>query len=208
MQNFVRCNKHCCFYSPWTFRLKTIWVFIFVKEAQTWAFLALYSFEDWILTTVVAVLNNITCFSRKDPHGFFSFPVTDAIAPGYSTIIKHPMDFSTMKDKIINNEYNTVTEFKVRINAKTKLGWEYLFLLRVLQRLCELSFPSFTGTPFDLQADFKLMCDNAMVYNRPETVYYKAAKKLLHTGFKMMSKVMMSRGMKVVNNFLYYVFFW
>lgn len=86
---------------------------------------------------------------RKDPHGFFAFPVTDAIAPGYSMIIKHPMDFSTMKDKIRNNDYNTVTEFK---------------------------------------ADFKLMCDNAMVYNRPETVYYKAAKKLLHTGFKMMSK--------------------
>ncbi|KAF3839832.1 hypothetical protein F7725_018549 [Dissostichus mawsoni] len=71
------------------------------------------------------------------------------IAPGYSMIIKHPMDFSTMKDKIMNNDYNTVTEFK---------------------------------------GDFKLMCDNAMVYNRPETVYYKAAKKLLHTGFKMMSK--------------------
>ncbi|CAL1611264.1 unnamed protein product [Knipowitschia caucasica] len=86
---------------------------------------------------------------RKDAHGFFAFPVTDAIAPGYSMIIKHPMDFSTMKDKIENNDYNTVTEFK---------------------------------------ADFKLMCDNAMVYNRPETVYYKAAKKLLHTGFKMMSK--------------------
>ncbi|XP_026780737.3 bromodomain-containing protein 9 isoform X1 [Pangasianodon hypophthalmus] len=86
---------------------------------------------------------------RKDPHGFFASPVTDAIAPGYSMIIKHPMDFSTMKDKIAMNEYKTVTEFK---------------------------------------ADFKLMCDNAMVYNRPETVYYKAAKKLLHTGFKMMSK--------------------
>uniref|UniRef100_A0A8C7W0V2 Bromodomain-containing protein 9 n=1 Tax=Oncorhynchus mykiss TaxID=8022 RepID=A0A8C7W0V2_ONCMY len=87
--------------------------------------------------------------SRKDAHGFFTFPVTDAIAPGYSVIIKHPMDFSTMNDKITDNEYKTVTEFK---------------------------------------ADFKLMCDNAMVYNRPETVYYKAAKKLLHTGFKMMSK--------------------
>ncbi|XP_028836014.1 bromodomain-containing protein 9 isoform X2 [Denticeps clupeoides] len=86
---------------------------------------------------------------RKDAHGFFAFPVTDAIAPGYSMIIKHPMDFSSMKDKIKSNEYKTVTEFK---------------------------------------ADFKLMCDNAMVYNRPETVYYKAAKKLLHTGFKMMSK--------------------
>ncbi|XP_077125630.1 bromodomain-containing protein 9 isoform X2 [Ranitomeya variabilis] len=86
---------------------------------------------------------------RKDPHGFFAFPVTDQIAPGYFMIIKHPMDFSTMKEKITANEYKSITEFK---------------------------------------ADFKLMCDNAMTYNRPETVYYKLAKKLLHTGFKMMSK--------------------
>ncbi|XP_047584881.1 bromodomain-containing protein 9 isoform X3 [Lutra lutra] len=86
---------------------------------------------------------------RKDPHGFFAFPVTDAIAPGYSMIIKHPMDFGTMKDKIGANEYKSVTEFK---------------------------------------ADFKLMCDNAMTYNRPDTVYYKLAKKILHAGFKMMSK--------------------
>jgi hypothetical protein len=50
---------------------------------------------------------------RKDPHGFFAFPVTDAIAPGYSMIIKHPMDFGTMKDKIAANEYKSVTEFKV-----------------------------------------------------------------------------------------------
>ncbi|XP_071592357.1 bromodomain-containing protein 9 isoform X12 [Heliangelus exortis] len=80
---------------------------------------------------------------------FVSFKVTDAIAPGYSMIIKHPMDFGTMKDKISANEYKSVTEFK---------------------------------------ADFKLMCDNAMTYNRPDTVYYKLAKKILHTGFKMMSK--------------------
>ncbi|XP_006081514.1 bromodomain-containing protein 9 isoform X8 [Myotis lucifugus] len=86
---------------------------------------------------------------RKDPHGFFAFPVTDAIAPGYSMIIKHPMDFGTMKEKIMANEYKSVTEFK---------------------------------------ADFKLMCDNAMTYNRPDTVYYKLAKKILHAGFKMMSK--------------------
>lgn len=42
---------------------------------------------------------------------------------------------------------------------------------------------------FIFQADFKLMCDNAMTYNRPDTVYYKLAKKILHAGFKMMSKV-------------------
>ncbi|XP_068846529.1 bromodomain-containing protein 9 isoform X4 [Capricornis sumatraensis] len=88
---------------------------------------------------------------RKDPHGFFAFPVTDAIAPGYSMIIKHPMDFGTMRDKIAANGYQSVTEFK---------------------------------------ADFKLMCDNAMTYNRPDTVYYKLAKKILHAGFKMMSKDM------------------
>ncbi|XP_074844039.1 bromodomain-containing protein 9 isoform X4 [Carettochelys insculpta] len=54
---------------------------------------------------------------RKDPHGFFAFPVTDAIAPGYSMIIKHPMDFGTMKDKIAANEYKSVTEFKERLLA-------------------------------------------------------------------------------------------
>lgn len=120
---------------------------------------------------------------RKDPHGFFAFPVTDAIAPGYSSIIKHPMDFSTMKDKIKNNEYNTVTEFKVRTSCcdkKKKIQMDTV-------PMKDLS--SFFLFFFFLQADFKLMCDNAMVYNRPETVYYKAAKKLLHTGFKMMSKV-------------------
>jgi hypothetical protein len=31
------------------------------------------------------------------------------------------------------------------------------------------------------------MCNNACVYNLPETVYYKAAKKLLHQGQKLMS---------------------
>ncbi|XP_030831376.1 bromodomain-containing protein 7 [Strongylocentrotus purpuratus] len=36
--------------------------------------------------------------------------------------------------------------------------------------------------------DFVTMCENAMKYNRPETVYYKAAKKLLGTGLKVMSK--------------------
>ena len=32
----------------------------------------------------------------------------------------------------------------------------------------------------DLKADVKLMCDNAMTYNGPDTIYYKAAKKLWH----------------------------
>jgi hypothetical protein len=32
------------------------------------------------------------------------------------------------------------------------------------------------------------MCNNACVYNLPETVYYKAAKKLLYQGQKLLSQ--------------------
>nr|XP_060644276.1 bromodomain-containing protein 7 [Anolis sagrei ordinatus] len=86
---------------------------------------------------------------RKDPNAFFSFPVTDFIAPGYSMIIKRPMDFSTMKEKIKNNGYQSIEELK---------------------------------------DSFRLMCTNAMIYNKPETIYYKAAKKLLHSGMKILSQ--------------------
>ncbi|KAH9418045.1 Bromodomain containing protein 7 [Dermatophagoides pteronyssinus] len=77
---------------------------------------------------------------RKDPNNFFAQPVSDSIAPGYSTIITQPMDLSTIKTKIID-EYRTLGDFK---------------------------------------SDVKLMCDNAMKYNRPETIYYKTANKLWH----------------------------
>ncbi|KAI4901806.1 hypothetical protein NFI96_017637 [Prochilodus magdalenae] len=85
---------------------------------------------------------------RKDPNAFFSFPVTDLIAPGYSLIIKRPMDFSTMKEKVKKECYVSLEELKM---------------------------------------DFRVMCENAMVYNKPETIYYKAAKKLLHSGMKILS---------------------
>ncbi|KAM4593413.1 bromodomain-containing protein 7 isoform 2-T2 [Odontesthes bonariensis] len=86
---------------------------------------------------------------RKDPSAFFSFPVTDLIAPGYSSVIKRPMDFSTMKDKVKKEFYQSLNELKV---------------------------------------DFRIMCENAMIYNKPETIYHKAARKLLHSGMKILSQ--------------------
>lgn len=83
---------------------------------------------------------------KRDPQQFFAWPVTDSIAPGYSQIITNPMDFSTIKQKIDDSNYQNLSEFV---------------------------------------DDFKLMCDNAMTYNHPDTIYYKAAKKLLHVGLKM-----------------------
>jgi bromodomain-containing protein 7/9 len=40
----------------------------------------------------------------------------------------------------------------------------------------------------EFRTDFELMCDNAMKYNRPETIYWQAAKKLHTTGTKLMTK--------------------
>lgn len=84
---------------------------------------------------------------RKDMQSFFAAPVTDSLAPGYSSIIDKPMDFSTMREKNDSGLYSELGAF---------------------------------------QEDFRLMCANAMVYNRMDTKYYKAAKRLLHVGCKMM----------------------
>ncbi|CAB3239478.1 unnamed protein product [Arctia plantaginis] len=85
---------------------------------------------------------------KRDPHQFFAWPVNDNFAPGYSDIIRKPMDFSTMKQKIDDNEYKSLN--------------------------CFIS-------------DFKLMCNNAMKYNKAGTVYHKAARRLLHAGLKQLT---------------------
>lgn len=54
---------------------------------------------------------------RKDVNGFFAYPVNDVIAPGYSSIIKEPMDFSTMLTKIENDTYDSIMDYKVRHKA-------------------------------------------------------------------------------------------
>ncbi|XP_076604107.1 bromodomain-containing protein 7 isoform X1 [Chaetodon auriga] len=106
--------------------------------------------EEKEQTPLQEALNQlIRQLQRKDPSAFFSFPVTDLIAPGYSSIIKRPMDFSTMKDRVKKECYQSLDELKV---------------------------------------DFRIMCENAMIYNKPETIYHKAARKLLHSGMKILSQ--------------------
>uniref|UniRef100_A0A671WKJ0 Bromodomain containing 7 n=1 Tax=Sparus aurata TaxID=8175 RepID=A0A671WKJ0_SPAAU len=106
--------------------------------------------EEKEQTPLQEALNQlIRQLQRKDPSAFFSFPVTDLIAPGYSSIIKRPMDFSAMKDKVKKECYQSLDELK---------------------------------------ADFRIMCENAMIYNKPETIYHKAARKLLHSGMKILSQ--------------------
>ncbi|RXG60874.1 Bromodomain-containing protein 7 [Armadillidium vulgare] len=85
---------------------------------------------------------------KKDPQQFFVFPVTDLIAPGYSSIINTPMDFSKMTQKVQEGAYSCLSQF---------------------------------------QEDLRLICNNCMTYNQPDTIYYKAAKRLLQAGEKILS---------------------
>jgi len=87
---------------------------------------------------------------RKDVYNIFSLPVTDIIAPGYSKIIKIPMDFLTMQRKIEDNEYSMIDEFR---------------------------------------GDFMQMCNNAMLYNGSDTIYYKNAEKMLIIGQGILSNI-------------------
>lgn len=77
-------------------------------------FLSIWFQAQYVLCYKLKHKNPVFSFlNRKDPSSFFSFPVTDFIAPGYSMIIKNPMDFSTMKEKIKNNGYQSIEELKV-----------------------------------------------------------------------------------------------
>ncbi|XP_055852969.1 bromodomain-containing protein 7 [Episyrphus balteatus] len=100
---------------------------------------------------------------KRDPHQFFAWPVTDDIAPGYSSIITKPMDFSTMRQKIEDNDYTTLVEFS---------------------------------------DDFKLMCENAIRYNHIETVYHKAAKRLLQMGSKLLQPESLMRSLKPLSGYM------
>ncbi|XP_023294615.2 bromodomain-containing protein 7 [Lucilia cuprina] len=100
---------------------------------------------------------------KRDPHQFFAWPVTDDIAPGYSKIITRPMDFSTIRQKIDDNDYSTLTEFT---------------------------------------DDFRLMCDNAIRYNHVDTVYHKAAKRLLQVGMKHLAPDSLMRSLKPLSGYM------
>uniref|UniRef100_A0A8D8IIV7 Bromodomain-containing protein 7 n=1 Tax=Culex pipiens TaxID=7175 RepID=A0A8D8IIV7_CULPI len=105
----------------------------------------------------------LKALEKRDPHQFFAWPVTDDIAPGYSSIITRPMDFSTIRQKIDDNEYTSLSEFS---------------------------------------EDFKLMCDNAIRYNHSETVYHKAAKKLLHVGARLLQPENLMRSLRPLMTYM------
>ena len=49
---------------------------------------------------------------KRDTQHFFALPVQDKFAPGYSQIIKEPMDFSTIRTKLDSGEYAELDLFR------------------------------------------------------------------------------------------------
>lgn len=59
----------------------------------------------------------IQAMKESDPQNLFLNPVTDAIAPGYSKVIKKPMSIGNMESKIENHVYDSIDDW----NADVKL---------------------------------------------------------------------------------------
>jgi len=60
-----------------------------------------------------------------DPQNLFLNPVTDAIAPGYSDVIKKPMSIVTMEQKVKEDAYNSVTDWEQDVTLMFKNCIDY-----------------------------------------------------------------------------------
>lgn len=62
------------------------------------------------------VLNKILpLLQRRDLYQFFTQPVPAEEVPEYYTIIKRPMDLSTMQNKLEHGEYQSLDSFRVSV---------------------------------------------------------------------------------------------
>ncbi len=59
------------------------------------------------------ITSGLEAMKEADPQSLFLNPVTDAIAPGYSRVIKQPMCIKTMESKI--NSYETLQEWETDV---------------------------------------------------------------------------------------------
>lgn len=51
--------------------------------------------------------------ARLDKKEFFRYPVTTDLAPDYYDVIKQPMSFQTMLDRLAAHKYSNLREFEV-----------------------------------------------------------------------------------------------
>ncbi|EEC74448.1 hypothetical protein OsI_09853 [Oryza sativa Indica Group] len=62
---------------------------------------------------------------KKDTYGVFSEPVDHEELPDYHEIIEHPMDFSTIREKLLNDSYTTLEQFENDVFLLTSNAMSY-----------------------------------------------------------------------------------
>lgn len=91
-----------------------------------------------------------------DKKKLFRYPVTLELAPDYLDVIKQPMSFADIIEKLANHRYDNLDEFEVIL---------YPFRRQYILTFC-------------IQSDLALIWKNSMTYNKAETGYYKLAQRL------------------------------
>ncbi|KAK7035451.1 hypothetical protein VNI00_011744 [Paramarasmius palmivorus] len=91
----------------------------------------------------------IAQIKKKDDYAFFLQPVDASQVPGYTDIVKNPMDFGTMSTKVARGKYRSLEEFA---------------------------------------DDFRLVINNAKIFNPPGTIYYNEAQRIETWGLDHIAK--------------------
>ncbi|KAF6137652.1 hypothetical protein GIB67_020368 [Kingdonia uniflora] len=112
---------------------------------------------------------------RKDKYRVFSDPVDPNELPDYHEVIEHPMDFSTVRAKVLDGAYFILEEFEVQYskwNGKSPAIQSYQW------KLFSTEFLISNDALVVIQADVFLICSNAMQYNAADTIYFKQARSI------------------------------
>ena len=71
------------------------------------------------------ITSGLSALKDNDGQSLFLNPVTDAIAPGYSKVIKKPMSIGTMINKIENNQYHDIKTWEQDVRLMFKNCVDY-----------------------------------------------------------------------------------
>lgn len=72
---------------------------------------------------------NYVLVCRKDDYAFFLQPVDTSQIPGYLDLIKTPMDFGTITQKVERGRYRSLEEFTVSLIVQRFSGYSSLLFL-------------------------------------------------------------------------------
>ena len=110
----------------------------------------------------------LTQWNRKDDYAFFIKPVDATQIPGYSDVIKNPMDFGTMTSKVERGKYRSLEDFVVCPFTTTPSSSQL--------------------TPSLTQSDFRLVTMNAKIFNPSGSIYHAEAERIEEWGLEHISK--------------------